>query len=79
VVLAATYTDPQRARQTLTELVDAGYEGSLLSSGDAGRVRFELRVGPYRSVEEAERAAETLRRAYALSPQVLVERNGAGP
>lgn len=77
VVLAGSYADPNAARGTLLELVDAGYDGRLVSSGPAGRVRYELRVGPYTEVDEAERAAGTLQRAYGLSSRIVLEREGA--
>jgi general secretion pathway protein D len=77
VVLAGSFADPNAARGTLLELVDAGYDGTLVSSGPAGRVRYELRVGPYVEVEEAERTAATLQRAYGLSSQIVLEREGS--
>lgn len=79
VVLAGRYSDPEEARATLTELVDAGYDGSLLSSGPAGQVRYELRIGPYEELDQAERAANTLQRAYGLSAQIVVERREGPP
>jgi general secretion pathway protein D len=77
VVLAGSYADPNAARGTLLELVDAGFDGTLVSSGPAGRVRYELRLGPYTEVDQAERAATTLQRAYGLSSQIVLEREGA--
>jgi len=79
VVLAGSYADPNAARGTLMELVDAGFDGSLVSSGPAGRVRYELRLGPYTEVEQAERAATTLQRAYGLPSQIVLERREEGP
>jgi general secretion pathway protein D len=73
VVLAGTFADPQVARSRLTELVDAGFEGSLLSSPKGGRVLTELRVGPFVSQLQAEKVSETLRRSYDLSPRVVEE------
>jgi hypothetical protein len=79
VLLAGTFLDSGEARTTLTQLVDAGYDGSLTASGDGGRIRYELRIGPYRDLAEAERTAETLRRGYDLTPQIVIEREGAAP
>jgi Flp pilus assembly secretin CpaC len=73
LVLGGVFADSSVAQSTLTRLVDAGYDGTLVSSRGSGRVLLELRVGPYRSLEEAERAATTLRRAYSLAPQVIVQ------
>jgi hypothetical protein len=61
------------ARSRLTELVDAGFEGSLLSSPKGGRVLTELRVGPFPTLSQAEKVSETLRRSYDLTPQVIEE------
>jgi general secretion pathway protein D len=73
LVLGGVFADPGVAQSTLTRLVDAGYEGTLVSSRSSGRVLLELRVGPYADLEGAERAAEALRRGYSLAPQVLVQ------
>lgn len=77
VVLAGSYADPNAARGTLMELVDAGFDGTLVSSGQDGRVRYELRLGPYTDVDQAERAAATIQRAYGLSSQIVLERQAA--
>jgi general secretion pathway protein D len=79
IVHAGSYADAGEARATLTELVDAGFDGTLTSTGAAGRVRYELRVGPYKDMEQAERAASTLQRAYELSSQIVVEREASPP
>jgi Flp pilus assembly secretin CpaC len=73
LVLAGVFADPGVAQTTLTRLIDAGYEGTLVSSRASGRVMLELRIGPYADLEAAERAAEALRLGYALSPQVMVQ------
>jgi general secretion pathway protein D len=73
LVLGGVFADSGVAQSTLTRLIDAGYEGSLVSSRSSGRVLLELRVGPYRELGEAERTAEALRRAWSLAPQVLVQ------
>jgi hypothetical protein len=76
LVLGGVFADSGVAQSTLTRLIDAGYEGTLVSSRASGRVLLELRVGPYRELGEAERTAEALRRAYSLAPQVLVQPTG---
>jgi general secretion pathway protein D len=73
LVLGGVFADSSVAQSTLTRLIDAGYEGTLVSSRASGRVLLELRVGPYRELGEAERTAEALRRAWSLAPQVLVQ------
>ena len=79
VILAGTFADAQVARTRLTELVDAGFEGSLLSSPKGGRVMTELRVGPFTSQAQAEKVSETLRRSYDLTPQVVEEHGDSQP
>ncbi len=77
-VLAAVFRDSQAARDLLTRLLDAGYDGTLVSGeADGGAVLFELRVGPYDDVEAAESAAASIRDAFELSPRVLVD-SGTG-
>jgi len=78
LVLAGDYADPNAARGTLTELVDAGFDGTLVSSSTSeGRVRYELRLGPYGDADEAQRAAATIQRAYGLPVQIVLERQAA--
>jgi Flp pilus assembly secretin CpaC len=79
IVHAGSYADAGEARATLTELVDAGFDGTLTSTGAAGRVRYELRVGPYTELEHAERAASSLQRAFDLSSQIVVVRVASPP
>jgi len=79
VVLAGGFANAQAARTRLTELVDAGFEGSLVTSPKGGRVTTELRIGPYASASQAEKVAETLRRSYDLSPQVVTEQEEPKP
>ena len=73
-VLAAVFRDERAATETLTQLLDAGYEGTLVSGESQGTVLFEVRLGPFASLEEAEQAASVARQAFGLAPTVLVER-----
>ena len=70
-VLAAIFRSESAARSQLTELVDAGYDGTLLSSQQGGAAFYELRLGPYDTNEQANHAAEAVRRGYGLSPTVI--------
>ena len=56
----------RRRPSSLTELVDAGYDGTLVSEDSAGSVLYEMRLGPYDDQAEAERAAEAMREAFGL-------------
>jgi len=72
LVLGGVFADSGVAQSTLRRLIDAGYDGTLVSSRSNGRVLLELRIGPYINLDDAERTADALRSAYALAPQVLV-------
>jgi type II secretory pathway component GspD/PulD (secretin) len=71
-VQAAIYGDESAAMQTLTELVDAGYDGNLISGQTDEVVLFEIRLGPYQTLEEAQRAGEIVRRSHGLAPAVMI-------
>jgi general secretion pathway protein D len=73
IVLGGTFADPGTAKTTLTKLVDGGFDGTLVSSRVGKRVLLQLRVGPYPDLDAAQHAADVMRRAYALAPQVVVE------
>jgi general secretion pathway protein D len=71
-IRAEVFRDADRASETLTELLDAGYDGTLVSGETDGFLLFELLVGPFPTLEEAESASAVLREAYGLSPAVTV-------
>ena len=57
----------------LTELIDLGYDGALLTADRAGALLYEVRVGPYDTLDAARLAIRVLERGQGLSPIVLVE------
>ncbi|MBW2374027.1 MAG: SPOR domain-containing protein, partial [Deltaproteobacteria bacterium] len=69
---AAIFSDPDAAVSKLTDLVDAGYDGNLVSGEVGGVVLYEVQLGPFESLEAAERVAKTLRRSYGLKPTVML-------
>jgi general secretion pathway protein D len=73
-VLAATFRDEGAAAATLQELMDAGFDGTLVSGDSSGTVLYEVRVGPFDSLEEAEVASSTLADSFDLIPTVTIER-----
>jgi len=78
-VLAAIFRLEGAARTQLTELVDAGYDGTLVSNQQGGAVFYELRLGPYATTEQASHVAEAVRHGYGLSPTVIqLEAEGGG-
>ncbi len=72
-VLGGVFRDETAATELLTELVDAGYDGALVSSDANGTVLLEVRIGPYDTFEQAEATSNTVRDSFGLSPTVLVE------
>ena len=59
--------DESAATQPLTELVDAGYDGTLVSSQTAsGIVLYEIHLGPFETLEEAQRVAGVVQSAHGL-------------
>ncbi len=69
---AAIYSDPDAAVSKLTELVDAGYDGNLVSGEVDGAVLYQVQLGPFENVEEAERVGMALRRSHGLEPSVML-------
>jgi cell division septation protein DedD len=72
LIQAAVLGDEQAAMETLTRLVDAGYDGTLVSAPVGDTVVFEVRVGPFDTLEDAQRAGEAIRRSEGLTPAVIV-------
>jgi general secretion pathway protein D len=71
-VRAGVFRDPDQASALLTEILDAGYEGALVSGETDGVVLYEIQVGPYPEIDEAEQVASVLRRSFELEPSVFV-------
>lgn len=76
-VQVATFLNEREATETLTTLVDAGYDGTLVSSESDGRIVFTIQVGPFQDLWEADRAAQTLDEAYGYQSSVTIERGEA--
>ncbi len=73
-VQVATFVDEIEATEALTRLVDAGYDGTLISSDSKGRIVFTIQVGPFDDLWEADRTAETLDEAYGYESSVTLLR-----
>jgi hypothetical protein len=73
-VQAPALGDEGSAMQLLTELVDAGFDGTLVSNQTAsGAVLYDIRLGPYDTLDEAQRVAGVVQTAHGLTSSVLVE------
>lgn len=70
---AALFTEESRAVALLTTLVDQGYDGTLVTADSGGRLVYEVRVGPFKSIEEAQEKSRVLEHSEQLSPRLLVE------
>jgi general secretion pathway protein D len=76
-VLAAVYRSEDAAAQLLTDLVDAGYDGTLLASESGGGLLYEIRLGPFAELKDAQLAVEAISGAFGLSPSVVVDDSAA--
>jgi general secretion pathway protein D len=77
-VLAAVYRDEGAAAELLTELVDAGHDGTVVSTETGGSVLYEIRLGPYDDVRKAREAAEAIGPSFGISPTVILESPAEG-
>jgi general secretion pathway protein D len=73
-VQVANYMDEDQATETLTRLLDAGYDGTLVSSESDGQLMFSVQLGPFDDAAEAERTSQTLDAAYGYSSAVTLLR-----
>ena len=73
-VQAPVLGDENAAMQLLTELVDAGFDGTLVSNQTgSGIVLYEIRLGPFDTLDEAQRVGTVVQNAHGLTSSVLVE------
>jgi general secretion pathway protein D len=72
-VLAATFRNESAATDSLQQLIDAGYDGALVSGDTNGTVLYEVQLGPYPSIEAAREVAGVIRETFGLAPIVVVE------
>jgi cell division protein FtsN len=70
---AGLFGDETRAVDTLTTLLDLGYDATLVAGERAGQLLYEIRVGPYTGLEQAEAARRVIERSQGLSPSILIK------
>jgi general secretion pathway protein D len=63
------------AIQALQEIIDSGYDATLVSSQLNGRMAFELQVGPYASLSEAQHVRSVVASTHGLNPSIVVVSN----
>ncbi len=71
-VQAVAGKDVDEAINSLQQLIDQGFDGTLVSNEVDGSVYFDLQIGPFPTIEEAERASELVREVHGLDPFVVV-------
>jgi alkanesulfonate monooxygenase SsuD/methylene tetrahydromethanopterin reductase-like flavin-dependent oxidoreductase (luciferase family) len=64
--------DVDEAIDTLQALIDEGYDGTLVSNDVGGSVYFELQIGPYPTIDAAERVSKSVQDVHGLEPFVVV-------
>jgi len=70
---AAILADADAAASLLTDLIDSGHDGTLVSRESSdGAVVYEIHLGPYASAEQATCMAEAVARSHGLSPAVIL-------
>lgn len=77
VLRVAVFQSDAAAADALTRLLDAGYDGTLVSDGSDGGIVYELLVGPYVEFDDASDAARVLSEVYDYDPSItIVELDG---
>ena len=69
----AVFGDPEAAATLLTDLVDAGHDGTLQSTESAGSLVYELVLGPFESLDDASAISAVVQRSHGLSPLIFIE------
>jgi len=69
----AVFGDPKAAATLLTDLVDSGHDGTLESTESAGSLVYEILLGPYVSLDDADAISEVVQRSHGLTAEILVE------
>jgi type II secretory pathway component GspD/PulD (secretin) len=71
---AAILADADAAAALLTDLIDSGHDGTLVSwESSGGAVIYEVHLGPYASADQAKSIAEAVARSHGLSPAVILD------
>jgi len=76
-IRAGVYSDVESATRTLRTLLDAGFEGSLLSTESGGVIFYEIQIGPFSDKLGAVHASQVLREAHRLTPSITLIEDAA--
>ncbi|MCG8589939.1 MAG: SPOR domain-containing protein, partial [Proteobacteria bacterium] len=77
-VRAGVFRNDEEATALLTQLLDGGYDGTLVSNEIDGLLLFEVVVGPFEDAKAAGDVADVLERSYSLSPRVTLLEGESG-
>jgi hypothetical protein len=69
---AALLDDETSASKALTEIIDWGYDATLVTRVVNDKLLFEIQIGPFETQREALSASRLLERAMQLNPQLTV-------
>jgi hypothetical protein len=72
VLQAAILGDPDAAAKLLTDLIDSGHDGTLVSAPIGDSVLYEIHLGPYSTLTQANAVGESVRKSHGLAPAILV-------
>jgi type II secretory pathway component GspD/PulD (secretin) len=78
MVAALVSGGEEDAMDALQHVIDAGHDGTLVSTSLNGGMAFEVRVGPFPTIDEARRVKDLVARSRGvrgLSPTILVVPN----
>jgi general secretion pathway protein D len=73
-VRVGIFSDEIMAMETLTQLLDAGYDGNLVSGDVEGTTIYEIVVGPFVDLRAADNAADLLREVYGFDTSVVISK-----
>jgi len=72
LVQAATLGDADKAAALLTDLIDSGHDGTLVSSPFGDSVVYEIQLGPFETLEQANAVGVAVRKSHNLTPSIVV-------
>lgn len=75
---AAVFGSADAATALLTDLIDSGHDGTLVSQSSDTGVLYEVQVGPYETLVDAETVQSVITRSHGLTPAILLQRTEAG-
>jgi hypothetical protein len=74
LVQAAALSDADKAAALLTDLIDSGHDGNLVSTPQGDHVIYEIQLGPFDTLEQANAVGVAVRKSHN-SPR---DRRGRG-